>query len=99
MPPRSTLPRVREALERCERYFVVRDKAAHWRVFEPRCVRAAAGPHTPPDHAMLARQHGFESAAAVGSALQVVRKRMLILMDQVSAEIDQPSLEDASLSG
>ena len=81
---------LREALRRCEAYFTDRGKSAHWRAFEMKYIHPASGAHPPPEHAVIADELGFKTSADVGSALQVVRKRLDLFIAEMGAESGQP---------
>lgn len=93
--------RLREALRRCEAHFVRSGKAAHWHAFEARHLTPAIGNAQPPQMVDLALELGFDKPGDVASAVQVVRKRLVAVLQELTAgEGEQDdSASTASLLG
>ncbi len=87
---RWALALMQEALRRTEAHFREIGKLSHWRVFEARVVRPATRPADSPPLAQLAAQYDYPSAADVSAALQVVKKRLAAILQQVVAETTSP---------
>lgn len=83
---RWALALLQEAMRRTEAYFVAASKAEHWRIFEARVVRPATRCAEPPSLPQLAEAYGFANAADASAAIQVVKKRLLAILQQVAAE-------------
>ncbi|MCL4222697.1 MAG: hypothetical protein KJZ65_15165 [Phycisphaerales bacterium] len=75
-----------EAIDRCARYFTSAGLSAHWEGFRRAVLLPAMSGAASPDRAQLAADLGFASAQHLASALQVVRKRMKIVLREVTAE-------------
>ncbi len=83
---RWALAQVEEALRRCREHFEGMGKERHWRAFEARVLRPVASMTAPPPLAELAGELRFGTAAEVAAAVQVVKKRLLMLLHGVVAE-------------
>lgn len=75
-----------EAIDRCARYFASAGREAHWEGFRRAVLLPAMTGAESPDRAQLAADLGFASAQQLASALSVVRKRMKIVLREVTAE-------------
>lgn len=80
---------VEEALQRCERHFISKDRAGHWRLFEARVVRPALANVAPEPLATAAARCGFGSPADGAAAVQVVKTRLQAIIREVAAETTQ----------
>ncbi len=85
---------LQEAIRRTEAHFRAAGKEGHWRAFEERVLQPAIHLSQSPPLADLAHAHDFASPADVSAALQVVKKRLKAILQQVSAETgaDEDSL-------
>lgn len=79
---------LREAVEQTRAYFQEIGKAAHWAAYETCDLRPNCTGAFPVPHAQVAVTLGFPNAKAVGSAVQVVRKRLRVILDQIRADGD-----------
>ncbi len=86
---RWAVAQLEEAMRRCERHFRSTGKARHWELFEARVVQPAVGAVEARPLAEAAAALGFRSAADGAAAVQVVRKRMLALLAEVTLEADE----------
>ncbi len=75
-----------ETIQRCARYFASTGLDAHWEGFRRSVLLPAMTGAEAPDRALLARDLGFASPQHLASALKVVRKRMKIVLREVTAE-------------
>lgn len=75
-----------EAIARCARYFASAGLDAHWEGFRRSVLLPAMTGAAAPDRAPLACELGFASPQHMASALKVVRKRMKIVLREVTAE-------------
>ncbi|MFI4896716.1 MAG: hypothetical protein ACIARR_02705 [Phycisphaerales bacterium JB059] len=75
-----------ESMRRCEAHYRSSGKGAHWEAFEDRVVRPAVGSGAPTPLLELAPRLGFRGPADAAAAVQVVRKRALILLREVVSE-------------
>lgn len=89
------LAQLEEAIRRCEQHFDRISKQAHWKAFEARVLRPSLRPFEPPPLDQLVKELGFRSPADVAAAVQVVKRRLVILLEEVAAEVgdeaDAPS--------
>jgi DNA-directed RNA polymerase specialized sigma24 family protein len=83
---RWALAALEEAVRRCERHFVGGGRERHWRAFEARVIGPAVFGTAPPPLRDLAASLGAASPADVASMVQVVRKRLKALLQEVAAE-------------
>ncbi len=81
------LAQLEEALRRCEEHFERISKQAHWKAFEARILRPSLRPFEPPPLDQLVGELGFRSPADVAAAVQVVKRRLVILLEEVAAEV------------
>lgn len=75
-----------EALRRAERHFVRTGKERHWRLFEARVLRPATGTGCVRPLMELAREERFATPADAAAAVQVVKKRVQVLLAEVVSE-------------
>lgn len=75
-----------EAMRRAELHFIRTGKARHWRVFEARVLRPATGGAEPRPLGELAAEQDFRTPADAAAAVQVVKKRVQALIEEVVAE-------------
>lgn len=91
------LAQVEEALRRCEQHFHRISKRAHWKAFEARVLRPSLRAFNPPPLDQLVDELGFRSPADVAAAVQVVKRRLAALLEEVAAEVgDQPDASNVS---
>jgi RNA polymerase sigma-70 factor (ECF subfamily) len=83
---RWAMAALEEATRRAERYFIDSGQHRHWAVFEAQVLRPSLAGASPPPLAELAERFGFASAVHVASATKVVRKRLRLLLREVTAE-------------
>ena len=79
-----------EALRRAEAHFVGTGRARHWRAFDARVLRPATIMAEAPNMATLAGELGFNTPGDAASAVFVVKKRVLAIMNEVIAETVGP---------
>ena len=83
---RVLLAVLEEALRRCETHFLGSGKRGHWMAFDARVLRPLLASVAPSPIDDVARVHGFASPADVSAAVQVVKRRLAALMQEVAAE-------------
>jgi RNA polymerase sigma-70 factor (ECF subfamily) len=92
LPPDAAMERrwaigvLHEALARCRGHFEATGRDRHWAVFAQRVIQPAIALAAPPSLAAVALEHGFASPAAAAAAIQVVKKRLVALIQEVAAE-------------
>lgn len=83
---RSALAIVHAALGRAAEHFLRSGKQRHWAAFEARVIRPAASMLEPPPLAVIAAELGFSTPADAASAVQVVRKRVKVALQELAAD-------------
>jgi RNA polymerase sigma-70 factor (ECF subfamily) len=79
-----------EALRRAEAHYVETGRARHWRAFDARVLRPAMTMAEAPNMATLAGELEFKTPGDAASAVFVVKKRVLAIMNEVIAETVGP---------
>lgn len=79
-----------EAMRRCEGHYRQHGKEPHWRVLDAMVVTPARASGTPPIIKDVYSRLGFDSPASASAALQVAKKRFLMLLREVVAETARP---------
>ncbi len=74
-----------EAIQRSRSHFIER-KPAHWRAFELRVLEPTTCETVPPPMEEIAAELGFATRQLAASAVQVVRKRVQMILHEVVAE-------------
>lgn len=74
------------AIERCREHFTATGRAAHWQIFERRVLMPSISASAAPTLADACAAHGFSSPADAAAAVQVVKRRLAALIEQVIAE-------------
>ncbi len=75
-----------EAIERCRRHFCANGRSGHWRLFEQRVLNPATSGNQPPPVSQLYQAAGIASPALAVAAVQVVKKRLAALLEEVVRE-------------
>jgi DNA-directed RNA polymerase specialized sigma24 family protein len=83
---RWALAALEEALTRCERHFAGNGRIGHWSAFHARIVAPARGGCAAPPLARVAEECGFASPTDTAAAIQVVKRRVLMLLREVVGE-------------
>ncbi len=96
---RWALAVLEESLQRCEKHFLSSNREQHWQLFERWVLRPAISNIQPESLEETAGDFGFPSPALAASALQVVKKRILALLREVTAEtVDDESEVEGELA-
>jgi DNA-directed RNA polymerase specialized sigma24 family protein len=85
---------LQEALDRCERHFTEAGRAGHWALFHARVIAPSVHACEPQPLAQLAERLGFAGPLEAGAALQVVKKRAVVLLREVVGETAEEEQED-----
>jgi RNA polymerase sigma-70 factor (ECF subfamily) len=81
------------ALRRCEEYYREKGLSRNWEAFAARVLRPRTGHCEPVPPAQLAQELGFSSTADLAAAVQVVKRRLEILI-HAEASVDSAGGDD-----
>ena len=96
---RWALAILEESLYRCEKHFKDSNREHHWKLFEQWVLQPAIMNVQPASLQETAKDVGFPTPARAASALQVVKKRVVALLREVTAEtVDDESEVDEELA-
>ncbi len=82
---RWAIAALEEALHRCEQYLRANGREKHWAAFEAYVVRPSLAMSKPRSLAEVAAETGFASRSDLAGAMRTVRKRVLMLLQEVVA--------------
>ena len=83
---RWALATLERAINRCREHFESTGKPGHWELFDRRTLRPSINTVEPEPLAALAEELRFESTANASAAIQVVKRRMQAIIQEVVAE-------------
>jgi DNA-directed RNA polymerase specialized sigma24 family protein len=87
---RWALAALERALRRCEEYYRAKGLARNWEAFAARVLHPRLGQCEPASPARLAEEFGFGGPADVAAAVQVVKRKLeLLLHEEASAGSDR----------
>lgn len=93
---RWALAVLEEATARCEAHFRSAGKTGHWELFEARVLNPSIRAANAPALADLHAQFGFRTPSDAAAAVQVVKKRLSAMIDEVVAQtVTDPGEADA----
>lgn len=83
---RWALATMERAIDRCREHFDSTGKHAHWELFDRRVLRSNIYTVEPEPLAALVEELQFESNASASAAIQVVKRRLQAIIQEVVAE-------------
>lgn len=95
---RWAIAQLTEAVSRCETYFVESGRENHWRAFKARILQPSLYCTDPPPLRDLANDLGFKDAASTAAAVQLVKRRVsMFLQELVNESVPDPCEAEAEL--
>ena len=80
-----------EALHRCREHYLDKDRKAIWDAFVEYTVQPILGGSQPPALTSVAERYGYRTPALLASALQGLRRRLMVILTEIVGEtVDEP---------